>query len=57
MSGSGVEESSGMTTVRLNGIHVKFEFWGLLLTDVAEVMTNTRTFTTKGELGGDFYTV
>lgn len=57
MSGSGVEQASGMTKVRLNGVHVQFPIWANTMGSVAVLMTNTKWFTMRGKVGGANYSV
>lgn len=57
MSERSVDAASGMTEVRLNGLHIQLPAWGRTVGQVASLMSNARWFTRKGKVGGACYSV
>lgn len=57
MSAAGVEEATGLTTVRLNNLHVQWPVWGHTMGHTAETMCGVDWFYTKGKVGGRCFTV
>ena len=51
MGAGDVESAAGMVKVRLNGNYVQWPAWGRTVLAVAQAMSNTKCFTSRGDKG------